>query len=144
MQAPEGLKEAPIRFEEKRMNTKLLRSLALAGFLLAASAALFAHHAEVVYDHTRTIELKGKVTEFRWTNPHAAIHFDVQNSQGQLEEWIAEMGPLGGLMRGGWNKTTIKPGDEIEMVSYPHKDGLHRIRFIKLVVNGKVLQDRTE
>ena len=121
-----------------------LRSLALAGFLFYASAALFAHHAEVVYDHTRTIELKGKVTEFRWTNPHAAIHFSVQNSQGELEEWIAEMGPLGGLVRGGWNKATIKPGDEVELESYPHKDGLHRIRFIKLVVNGKVLQDRTD
>ena len=118
------------------------RSLALAGFLLSVSAMLFAHHAEVVYDHTRTIELKGQVTEFRWTNPHAAIHFNVQNSKGELEEWIAEMGPLGGLVRGGWNKATIKPGDEVEMESYPHKDGLHRIRFIRLVVNGKVLRDK--
>jgi len=126
------------------MQTKWFTALTLTGILFAASAALFAHHAEVVYDHTRTIELKGKVTEFRWTNPHAAIHFTVPNDQGVEEDWIAEMGPLGGLVRGGWNKATIKPGDEIEMVSYPHKDGLHRIRFIRLVINGKVLRDRTE
>jgi len=123
------------------MKTNWFYSVALAG-ILCASAAVFAHHAEVVYDNSRTIELKGTVTEFRWTNPHASIHFNVKNEQGVEEEWIAEMGPLGGLVRGGWNKTTIKPGDEIEMESYPHKDGLHRIRFIRLVVNGKVLRDR--
>ena len=125
------------------MNTKWFTFLALAGFFFAASA-LDAHHAEVVYDHTRTIELKGTVTDFRWTNPHAAIYFTVKNDKGAEEEWIAEMGPLGGLVRSGWNKATIKPGDEIEMESYPHKDGLHRIRFIKLVVNGKVLRDKDE
>ncbi len=124
------------------MKMKWFHGLAVAGIVLAASAALFAHHAEVVYDNSRTIELKGTVTEFRWTNPHAAIHFNVKNAAGVEEEWIAEMGPLGGLVRGGWNKTTIKAGDQIEMESYPHKDGLHRIRFVRLVVNGKVLRDR--
>lgn len=123
------------------MKTKWFSGLVLAGFLFSAGA-LYAHHAEVVYDHTRTIHLKGVVTDFRWTNPHAAIHFNVLNDQGVPEEWIAEMGPLGGLVRSGWNKKTIQPGDEIELESYPHKDGLHRIRFIKLVVNGKVLKDR--
>jgi len=124
------------------MKTNWFTGFALAGVFFAAAASLFAHHAEVVYDHTRTIELKGTVTDFRWTNPHAAIHFNVKNDKGETEEWIAEMGPLGGLVRGGWNKATIKAGDEVEMESYPHKDGLHRIRFVRLVVNGKVLRDR--
>jgi hypothetical protein len=118
--------------------------LGLAGILFAVSAALYAHHSEVVYDNSRTIELKGTVTEFRWVNPHATIHFTVRNAEGVPEEWIAEMGPVGGLVRSGWNKTTIKSGDQIEMVSYPHKDGLHRIRFVRLVVNGKVLRESDE
>jgi hypothetical protein len=117
------------------------RSLGLAGILFAVSAPLYAHHSEVVYDDSRTIELKGTVTEFRWANPHATIHFTARNAQGVQEEWIAEMGPVGGLVRSGWNKTTIKAGDEIEMVFHPHKDGLRRIRFISLVVNGKVLRE---
>ena len=120
------------------------QSLGLTGMLFAVSAALYAHHSEVVYDNSRTIELKGTVTEFRLTNPHASIHFTAGNAQGVEEEWIAEMGPVGNLVRAGWNKTTIKAGYEIEMVSYPHKDGLHRIRFLSLVVNGKVLRERDE
>ena len=131
------------------MKTKWFRgwwfqSLQLAGILFAVSAVLYAHHSEVVYDSSRTIELKGTVTEFRFINPHATIHFTVGNAQGVQEEWIAEMGPVGGLVRGGWNKTTIESGDQIELVSYPHKDGLHRIRFVRLVVNGEVLRERNE
>ena len=123
------------------MRTKLLSVLVLAGVLLAISAPLFGHHAEVVYDEKTTVTLKGTVTKFMWTNPHATIHFQVKSEQGPLEDWIAEMGPLSGLTRGGWTKTTINVGDEIEMVSHPHKDGIHRVRFMRLVVNGKVLRD---
>ena len=120
------------------------QSLGLTGMLFAGSAALDAHHSEVVYDNSRTIELKGTVTEFRFINPHSTIHFTVGNAQGVQEEWIAEMGPVGALVRSGWNKTTVKSGDQIEMVSYPHKDGLHRIRFVRLVVNGEVLRERND
>ena len=122
------------------MKTKLA-VLILAGGLFLASVPMFAHHAEVVYDQNRTIPLKGTVTKFLWTNPHATIHFQVKNEQGQVEDWIAELGPLGGLFRAGWTKETIKPGDEVEMVSHPHKEGIHRVRFEKLVVNGKTLRD---
>ena len=128
----------------KRFHGWWVHSLALAGMLLAVASAPYAHHSEVVYDNSRTIELNGTVTEFRFINPHSTIHFTVGNAQGVQEEWIAEMGPVGGLVRAGWNKTTIKAGDEIEMVSYPHKDGLHRIRFLSLVVNGEVLRERDE
>ena len=128
----------------KWFHGRWFQGLGLAGMLFAASAAPSAHHSEVVYDNSRTIELKGTVTEFRWANPHATIHFTVGNAQGVEEEWIAEMGPVGTLVRAGWNKTTIKVGDQIEMLSYPHKDGLHRIRFLSLVVNGKVLRERNE
>ena len=128
----------------KRLQGWWFHSLALAGMLFAVSSALDAHHSEVVYDNSRTIELNGTVTEFRLTNPHATIHFTVGNAEGVEEEWIAEMGPVGTLVRAGWNKTTIKAGDEIEMVSYPHKDDLHRIRFLSLVVNGKILRERNE
>ena len=52
------------------MKTKLFAVLVMAGVLLAVSAPLFAHHAEVVYDQTRTITLTGTVTKFLLTNPH--------------------------------------------------------------------------
>jgi len=125
------------------MKTKLFAVVLVAVALVAISTRAFAHHAEVVYDGSRTITLKGVVSKFMLTNPHASIHFRARSAEGQMEDWIAEMGPPGGILRGGWTKDTIKTGDEIEMVSHPHKDGLHRVRFIRLVINGKVLRDDT-
>ena len=125
------------------MKTKLFAAVMVMAALVTISTRVFAHHAEVVYDENRTITLKGVVTKFMWTNPHAAIHFKARSAEGQMEDWIAEMGPLGGIVRSGWAKDTIKTGDEIEMVSHPHKEGIHRIRFVRLVVNGKVLRDDT-
>ena len=53
-------------------------------------------------------------------------------------------GPPAGLLRAGWNRETIKPGDQVTMVSHPHKEGIHRVRFEKLVVNGKTLRDNNQ
>ena len=125
------------------MKTKLFAVVAVAVALVAITTRVLAHHAEVVYDENRTITLKGVVSKFMWTNPHATIHFKARSAEGQMEDWIAEMGPLGGIVRSGWARDTIKGGDEIEMISHPHKEGIHRVRFVRLVVNGKVLRDDT-
>ena len=126
------------------MKTKLFAVVVVAGVLLAVSAPLYAHHAEAVYDQTRTITLTGTVTKFLLINPHGTIYFQVKDEQGNVEDWIAELGPPGGLFRAGWNKETIKPGDQITMTSHPHKEGIHRVRFEKLVVNGKTLRDSNQ
>ena len=122
------------------MKTKLFAVLVVAGVLLAVAAQIFAHHAEVVYDTSRTITLTGTVTKFLLTNPHGTIHFQVKDEQGQVEDWIAELGPPGIYLRNGWTRDTIKPGDHITMTSHPHKEGIHRVRFEKLEINGKVLR----
>jgi hypothetical protein len=120
-----------------------VRTSVLAGILLMTSGvAVYAHHAEVAYDTTRVITLKGTITKLVWTNPHAMIHFQVKNEQNQLEVWIIELSSLGSLVRSGWTKNTFKPGDQIEVESHPHKEGLHRINFEKLTINGKVIRDK--
>jgi hypothetical protein len=123
------------------MKWKLTVSV-LAGALFLASVPGYAHHAEVAYDTTRTISLKGTITKLAWTNPHAMIHFQVKNEQGQVDDWILELSSLGSLVRSGWTKNTFKPGDQIEVVSHPHKEGIHRINFEKLTINGKVIRDK--
>jgi hypothetical protein len=70
------------------------------------------------------------------------IHFQVKNEQGQVDDWILELSSLGSLVRSGWTKNTFKPGDQIEVVSHPHKEGIHRINFEKLTINGKVIRDK--
>jgi hypothetical protein len=44
------------------------------------------------------------------------------------------------MRRGGWTKSSVKPGDEVTIVGHPAKDGAPTMRFVKLVLpNGQEL-----
>ena len=51
--------------------------------VVIAAASLSAHHSFVVFfDDEKIIEVKGTVTDFRFTNPHAIISLSAKNKQG--------------------------------------------------------------
>jgi hypothetical protein len=72
---------------------------------------------------TRSIAVKGTVTSFDWTNPHAYIYLDVKDEKGVIEKWSAEMGSVAMLARAGWKRDTVKPGDGVTLIGKPSKDG---------------------
>ena len=41
-----------------------------------------AHHSFAMFDQSQRMTLKGTVTEFQWTNPHAFIHMSVPAASG--------------------------------------------------------------
>jgi acetate kinase len=80
------------------------------------------------------------VTEFEWTNPHALIHLDVTDESGKVEKWIAETNSPNTLSRQGWNKNTVKTGDQITLVGHRVKGGGNYINFSKITfADGRVL-----
>lgn len=114
------------------MKTKLLAVfLSAVGFLLVSGPVL-AHHGRSNYDVTSTATVKGIVTEFEWTNPHALIHLDVMGENGNVEKWIAETNSPNTLSRQGWSKNTVKVGDEITLVGHRVKGGGNYINFRKI------------
>jgi len=74
---------------------------------------MFAHHGSAAYDMTKTITLKGVVTSYDFVNPHAEIRVEVTDSSGHKANWIAETNNPGRLVRRGWGRNTLKPGDVI-------------------------------
>src|SRR5580700_1061557 len=63
--------------------------------LLLPVPSTSAHHGFVSwFDTTRSISVKGTVTGFDWTNPHAYIYMDVKNERGAVEKWSIELGAL--------------------------------------------------
>src|SRR6267378_1453584 len=59
---------------------------------LAFSITVFAHHGtNISYDHSRTLVLKGTVTEFRYANPHCQLYFDVKDEKGEIQHWAGEL-----------------------------------------------------
>ena len=88
---------------------------AFVSIALASSGAL-AHHAfEAVYDPGNTTALNGIVTKVDWVNPHAHVFINVEGEDGTIETYSIELGPPYALIRGGWNRETVKIGDEITM-----------------------------
>jgi len=121
-----------------KMNRVLIAGIALA----VAGAAAQAHHSFAMFDQTNRVTIKGTVTEFQWTNPHAFIHVDVAGADGKVENWEIELNSPNNLKRQGWSSSSVKAGDKVTLITYPlrdmadHKGGL----FISLTLpDGKVL-----
>ena len=115
--------------------------LAAAAGLMCASSAL-AHHSFAMFDQTRQVTLKGTVKEFQWTNPHAWIEVEIQNAQGQTELWGVELNSPNNLIRQGWKRDVMKPGDKVTVLINPLKDGTKGGLFNAVwLADGKLLGD---
>ena len=90
-------------------------------FLFAGVAT--AHHSFAMYDHTRTLTLRGAVTKFQWTNPHAYIELDVTDAKGTLTRYSIECTSINMMQRNGWRSNMIKAGDNVKAVIAPLVNG---------------------
>ncbi len=78
-----------------------------------------AHHAFAAeFDRNQPIEITGKVSKVEWMNPHARIYVDVTDANGETVNWNLEMGSPNGLMRRGWRRDSLKPGDAITITGW--------------------------
>jgi hypothetical protein len=121
-----------------------IRTVMLALGLTGAAFSALAHHSFAMFDQAQRITLKGKVTEFQWTNPHAFIHIEVAGKDGKPEVWEIELNSPNNLKRQGWKSTSVKTGDAITLITSPlrdltdHKGGL----FVSLTLaDGTVLKE---
>jgi hypothetical protein len=99
----------------------LLAGLALAG-VCALPAAADAHHSYAMFDMTRSVDLKGTIVQFKWTNPHAWLTLNVKNAAGQDVVWNIEMNSPNNLAGLGWTRSSLKPGDQVTITVHPLKD----------------------
>jgi hypothetical protein len=104
------------------MRAKMLT--VMAGGLMLAAVPMLAHHSfSAEYDRAKTISLKGTVTKVEWMNPHARFYVDVKDDGGKVTNWEFELGSPNGLMRQGWTRNSLKPGDGITVNGSRAKDG---------------------
>jgi hypothetical protein len=122
------------------VNTAVVRAL-VSFCLLGISVPLLAHHSfAAVFDVNTSVEVSGMVTDVEWMNPHAWIHLDVENDDGDIESWSFELGSPNGLTRRGWSRATIQPGDVISVSGYRARDGSRRANVVGVTLaNGQRL-----
>ena len=100
----------------------VVTSVVLAVVILHAAPAL-SHHSNVAYEVTKVITVTGTVKEFEWVNPHTWLHLVVEDEKGGKVEWAAEGRAPGILLRAGWTRASLKPGEKVTVDMSPAKDG---------------------
>src|SRR5580698_7731697 len=99
-------------------------TFAIAIGLLYSSLPLMAHHSFAAeYDSRKTITVHGVVQKVAWMNPHAYVWVDVKDESGKAVTYAFESLSPNALMRGGWTRNSLKPGDEVTVDAYLAKDG---------------------
>ena|SRR5579862_9134905 len=123
----------------------LVLAFALVGVLLS-SAPVFAHHGAVAYDMKKVTTLQGIISEFRYTNPHSEIYFDVVDANGKTQKWVAEAVSVPAMSRSGWTKNSLKPGDKVSVTGNVAKNGTFTMRFASLTFpdGRKLTYERAE
>ena len=106
-----------------------------------AAVPLMAHHSFAAeFDFKKPVSLTGTVTEVHWINPHARFYIDVTNADGTVSHWECELGSPNTLMHKGWNRNSLKPGDQVSVDGFLAKDASNvaNAREVKLADGRRV------
>ena len=110
--------------------------------MVAATVSAYAHHSFAAeFDANKPVNITGAVTKVEWQNPHVWFYVDVKDALGKVVNWGVEMGSPNGLMRAGWERSVIKPGDVVTVEGSRAKDDSNNAnaRSVTLASTGKRL-----
>ncbi len=100
------------------MKSTAVEVLTIIGLFLAAVPGNAHHSFASVFDREDPISLTGTVTKVEWMNPHTWFYVDVENEDGDIENWALEMGSPNTLVRRGWNHNSLRVGEPVTVVGY--------------------------
>jgi len=104
------------------MTNRLSRYSIFVALSLALVPAAWAHHSQSEYDLRGKVDVEGTVTKVEWRSPHAWIYVDVINDKGEKVNWSFELPSPVTLMRRGWTRDSLKPGDRVKVSGAPAKN----------------------
>jgi hypothetical protein len=103
------------------MQRRVITSLIAGIFVVTGSVA--AHHSNSAYEVEKVVTLSGTVKAWKWSNPHTWLTLTIQNEKGEIVDWELEGRAPGVLIRIGWDRTILKPGEKVTVHMSPAKDG---------------------
>jgi hypothetical protein len=106
----------------------------LAAALCNIAPAVAHHSFAAEFDAEKPVTLKGSVVKWEMINPHGWITINAMGPDGKTADWMVETSNPNGLMRLGWTKKSLKPGDEITIEGYLAKDGSHTANAARITL----------
>jgi Family of unknown function (DUF6152) len=118
-------------------------------FLVLAGAALLApplaaHHGRgQTFDMKNRVTLKGTVSQVKWQNPHVLIFLDVKDDTGKVVTWGFENSNVHTLATQGYNRNTLRVGQEVTAIVNPAANGSPLGIVVKVILaDGKEIMSR--
>jgi hypothetical protein len=102
--------------------------------LMVAAVQLSAHHGTASYDTSKSATVKGTVTDFQFVNPHVLVFLDAKDDKGSVQKWQGELTSPNHLVRNGWTKSSLKPGDQVTLAGFPAKSGVTSLWITKVLL----------
>ena len=81
-----------------------------------------AHHSRANFDMETTLAFQATVTKFRYTNPHSFVFAEAPDKDGNMVEWVVELGSIPNLTHMNMNGDSLKPGDKIFIRGNPDRN----------------------
>lgn len=97
---------------------------AVAGLGVAPALSLAHHSFASEFDRDQPFEIEGAVNSVDWTNPHGWIHVDVVED-GDTITYDLELPSPSTLMRQGWRRNDLKPGDKVVVTGFRARNRPH-------------------
>jgi hypothetical protein len=92
--------------------------------LLNAAIPALAHHSFAAeYDSSKSVTIKGTIQKLEWVNPHAYFWVESKDDAGKATIFAFETLSPNALARQGWNRNSLKPGEQVVVEGYLAKDG---------------------
>lgn len=84
------------------------------------------HHSfSAEFSRDLPVEVTGKVLRVAWMNPHARFYVEAVDENGETVEWDFELTTPNILMRQGWSRDSLKPGDEVTVSGWRARNAPH-------------------
>ena len=94
--------------------------LVAVGFFLAPAA--LPHHSQSEFDLRSKVTVEGTVTKLEWKSPHARLYVDAKDEKGEVVNWNFELPSPNTLMRRGWKRDALNPGDRVSVTASPARN----------------------
>jgi hypothetical protein len=106
------------------MKIRLLHALLTTVGALLANLAM-AHHSTSEFDPDLPVTIVGTVSKLEWMSPHGRLYVDAVGQDGETVKWNFELPSPNTLMRRGWDRRALQPGDKVTVTglrarNYPH------------------------
>ena len=120
------------------------RLVTLVALMAVLSVPVLAHHGRgATYDMKKRVTLEGTVSKVEWRNPHVIIYMDVKDADGKVVTWGFENSGVSTLAQEGYNRNTLKVGQDITAIVNPAANGAPTAIVVKIVLaDGKEIMSR--